>query len=234
MLNLSREKSSNSARLICGIDEAGRGPVLGPLVLCGVCFKDSDVNLLTKIGVKDSKKLISQKREELALILEEKCVSYKLIIISVKEIDEREVKRITLNRLEELKMAEIINELKPDIIYIDAADVNEDRFGRSINKLLEYKPKKIISKHKADDIYPIVSAASIIAKHRRDSIINQYKKEYGEIGSGYTSDSVTIQFLKDYIIKHKKAPPFARNSWETTQKIITEEVLTRKITDFFT
>ena len=104
---------------------------------------------------------------------------------TAKEIDSRKKQRISLNKLEALKMAEIINQLKPDIIYIDAADVKEDRFRDSISKLLEYKPKRIISKHKADNTYLIVSAASIVAKHERDVIINNLKKKYGDFGSGY-------------------------------------------------
>jgi ribonuclease HII len=129
-------------------------------------------------------------------------------------------------------MAEIIEELKPNIIYIDAADVNEARFGKSIQKLLKYSPIKIISKHKADDLYPIVSASSIIAKDTRDSIIEQLKKNYGDFGSGYTSDARSIEFLREWIKEKKKAPLIARKSWETTKKIIREEISNTKITDF--
>ena len=232
-MSLSEEKNNKPINLICGIDEAGRGPVLGPLVLCGVCFNESQLDILTKIGVKDSKKLTSKKRKELAKIIKEKCVRYKVLIVSAEEIDEREGKRITMNRLEELKMAEIINELKPDSIYIDAADVNEERFGNSIEKLLNFTPKKTVSKHKADDIYPIVSAASIIAKDKRDAVIEELKKEYGEIGSGYPSDPITISYLTNYIKENKKPPTFARKSWETTQRILNHEVKNKKITDFF-
>ena len=218
--------------IICGIDEAGRGPVLGPMVICGVCFFEAELKLLVDIGVKDSKKLSSKKRSELAKIIKNKCKNYKTIVISAQEIDARQEKRITLNRLEEIKMAEIIEALKPNIIYIDAADVNEARFAKSIQKLLKYSPTKIISKHKADDLYPIVSASSIVAKDTRDSIIEDFKKKYGDFGSGYTSDVRSTTFLREWIRKNKKAPPIARKSWETTKKIIREEVLTKKITDF--
>jgi len=218
--------------IICGIDEAGRGPVLGPMVICGVCFFESELKLLEDIGVKDSKKLSPKKRSELAKILKDKCINYKTIVVSAQEIDERKKKRITLNKLEEIKMAEIIEVLKPNIIYIDAADVNEARFAKSIQKLLKYSPTKIISKHKADDLYPIVSASSIIAKDMRDSIVEELKKNYGDIGSGYPSDMRTIKFLRDWIKEKKKAPPFARKSWETTKNIIREEISNTKITDF--
>ena len=126
-----------------------------------------------------------------------------------------------------------MEELKPDIAYIDADDVEEERFGNSIKNMLTDKQIKIVSKHRVDDIYPIVGAASIIAKVKRDSILEEYKTKYGEIGSGYTSDARTIRFLKNYIITNKKVPPIVRKSWETTKKIVNEELKNRKITDFF-
>ena len=218
--------------LICGIDEAGRGPVLGPMVICGVCFHKIDLNLLSKIGVKDSKKLTVNRRSELAKIIKKYCFSYKTIIIDAQEIDAREEKRISLNKLEVFKMVEILNELLPNIIYLDAADVNEERFKTSIINGLNYSPIKVISKHKADDLYPIVSAASIIAKDLRDSIIKGLKNKYGDFGSGYSSDTRSIEFLREWIKKNKQIPPFARKTWETTKKIIREELSNAKITDF--
>lgn len=209
-----------------------KGSVLGPMVLCGVCFIKSKINFLSEIGVKDSKKLSPKKRSELAHLLKKNCHSHKLVVISTQEIDERESKKITMNRLEELKMAEIINDLKPEIIYIDAVDVNEQRFGESIKNLLNYTPNKIISKHKADDIYPIVSAGSIMAKYKRDALIEELQNKHGNIGSGYPSDVRTIEFLRDFIKKNRKAPNFARKSWNTTKRIISEELYTRKITEF--
>ena len=134
------------ANLICGIDEAGKGPVIGPLVICGVCFNESKIAILKEVGVRDSKKLSPKKRTQLAKVIKENCHSLEVVIVSAKKIDDREKDRITLNRLEELKMADIINKLQPDMIYVDAADVNEERFGNSIKMLLHYKPTKIISK----------------------------------------------------------------------------------------
>jgi len=154
-------------------------------------------------------------------------------VVSAEEIDQREEKRITLNKLEELKMAEIIRDLKPDSIYIDAVDVNEARFKQSIQKLLNYNPKEIISKHKADDLFPIVSAASIIAKDKRDTLIEELKKKFGDLGSGYPSDLKTTDFLREWIRKNQKIPPFARKTWKTTKKIVDEELGNKKITDFF-
>ncbi|TFG07877.1 MAG: ribonuclease HII [Promethearchaeota archaeon] len=210
-----------------------KGPAIGPLIICGVCFLDSKLSYLSKIGVKDSKKLTAKKRKDLSEKIRSECHSYELIIITVQEIDNREKLNLTLNRLEELKMAEILNKLKPDEIYIDAVDVNEKRFGQSMKNLLNFTPNKLISKHKADDIYPIVSAASIIAKHERDSMMVELNKKYGNMGSGYPSDKRTTDFMRKWIRENKSIPGFIRRSWETTKKIFEEEVENKKITDFF-
>lgn len=225
--------SSKKPSIICGIDEAGRGPVIGPLILCGVCFEESQLPFLKKIGVRDSKKLSPKRRKELAKTIKDNCLSFEIISVSAKEIDKRETAKITLNRLEELKMSDIINKLRPDVIYIDAVDVNEERFGKSIERLLNYSPNKIISKHKADDLFPIVSAASIIAKDTRDDVIDKFKQKYSDIGSGYPSDKRTTDFLRNWIKKNKNFPPFVRISWETTKKILDQEVKNKKITDYF-
>lgn len=209
------------------------GSVLGPMVICGVCFTRTKLEFLSEIGVKDSKKLSTKRRNQLSELIKSNWYSHKIIVVNPQEIDQREKKNITINRIEELKMAAIINDLKPDIIYIDAADVNEERFGRSIKNLLNYNPKRIISKHKADDIYPIVSAGSIIAKVKRDTLIDGLKEKYGDFGSGYPSDVITIEFLREWIKNHRKAPHIARKSWDTTKNILNEEITNRKITEFF-
>ena len=202
------------------------------MIICGICFLNTHLEILSKIGVKDSKKLSPDKRSKLSHFLKKNCLSYNITTATVSEIDERINRKITLNRLEELKMAEIINDLRADMIYIDAADVNEKRFGKSIRKLLEFDPKLIISEHKADEKYPIVSAASILAKHERDSIIAQLRQVYGDFGSGYTSDKKTINFLRQWISKHKSFPPFVRKSWETAKVLSNELLYNKKLTDF--
>ncbi|MFW9781028.1 MAG: ribonuclease HII [Candidatus Heimdallarchaeota archaeon] len=226
-LNLSK-----NYELICGIDEAGRGPVLGPMVICGVCFPSNNLRFLNEIGVKDSKKLTSSRRIELAQIIKRECHSLKVKIISAKEIDNRVKRNLTMNRLELLKYIEIINELKPNIIIVDAVDVNEERFGDSIKRLLDFKPKEIISKHKADDIYPIVSASSIIAKEIRDNFIETLRKKYGDFGSGYPSDVKTINFLRDWIVKNKRPPSIARKTWDTTKKILNDTLYSKNIREY--
>ncbi len=218
--------------IICGVDEAGRGSVLGPMVICGICYEAANLDYLRQIGVKDSKQLTRKKRQNFKQLLNDSCCSHEISIVTSKEIDGREEINISLNKLEEIKIASILNKLRPDIIYIDAADVNEKRFGESISALLDYHPKELISRHKADDTFPIVSAASIMAKEKRDELIDSLKEKNGMIGSGYPSDTKTIEFLRGYIKKYKKVPDFARKSWNTTKRLLNEELFNQKITDF--
>jgi ribonuclease HII len=231
LLNSFKDQVQTSD-LICGIDEAGRGPVLGPMVICGVFVDKNQLESLIGIGVKDSKKLTYKKRSELSTQIKKICQNHRIIIVSPKEIDSRIKLKITLNRLEEIKFSEIINEIKPNELYIDAADVREKRFGNSILKLLNYTPLKIMSKHKADDLFPVVSAASIVAKDTRDNLIFDLQRKYGDFGSGYPSDEKTVEFLRNWIKKYKKPPVIARKTWDTVRRIMEEEVLNRKITDF--
>jgi ribonuclease HII len=207
-------------------------------VVCGVCFTESNLEYLEEIDVKDSKKLSKKKRIALSKLIKTQCVCYKELIVSTREIDQRFEKNINLNMLEINKFAQIINDLKPDIIYMDAADTNEERFREFILEKLNYSPHKIISEHKADEKYPIVSAASIIAKDKRDVIIDNLREKYlnlgySDLGSGYPSDKKTTQFLREWIRSEKKAPPFARKTWETTKKMLDLELYNKKITQYF-
>jgi ribonuclease HII len=209
--------------MFCGIDEAGRGPVLGPLVVCGVAV-DSD-NILKKLGVKDSKKLTPKKREELEpKILE--AAKVEVIEIPAEEIDALR-NSITMNELEARVFAAIIDRLEPEHAFLDAADANEDEFGRMVNQHLR-RGVVITSKHKADDTFPVVSAASIIAKVNRDRYVRDIEKEIGRpIGSGYASDPKTISFINSWIAEKKALPPHCRKSWYTSQNLMTLNSLRR-------
>jgi ribonuclease HII len=154
--------------LIAGVDEAGRGPIIGPMVIAGIMIRDEDQNKLVEIGVRDSKMLTRERRQKLYYKIVELSVDWTYQIVTPMEIDQAvQYKRRTgigvLNKLEAEVMAKIINKLKPDVAYVDSADVDEERFRRMIMVKLTHKVE-VISKHKADQIYPVVSAASIIAK----------------------------------------------------------------------
>jgi ribonuclease HII len=210
--------------LIAGVDEAGRGPVIGPLVIAGVLFKENDLPKLVNLGVKDSKLLSPQKRETLAVQIRELALKWHIVLLSPAEIDrvvESKRKLHKLNRLEAQAMARVITVLKPDVVYVDASDILADRFEEHIAENLSFSPK-IISEHKADITYPVVSAASIIAKVERDKVISQLQKKHGNMGCGYPSDSNTIKFLEDWIRKFGSYPDFVRKSWKTAKRVKSE------------
>ena len=126
-----------------------------------------------------------------------------------------------LNRLEAQTMAKVIEVLRPELAYVDASDVLADRYKEHIAEKIPFKVK-IISEHKADIKYPIVSAASIIAKVERDKAISELQEKYGNLGSGYPADQKTIDFLKRWINRYKTYPDFVRKSWKTAKRLKNE------------
>jgi ribonuclease HII len=210
--------------LVAGVDDAGRGSVIGPLVIAGVLMKEEDLPKLTQLGVKDSKLLSPQRRETLTAEIKQIAQKYTVIKLSPEEIDKvvqtgRKLHR--LNRLEAQTMAKIIEKLKPDKAYVDASDVLEERFKQHILECLPFKIE-IISEHKADRTYPIVSAASIIAKVERDKEIAELTGKYGDLGCGYPSDPKTIRFLQQCLKKLGEYPDFVRKSWKPAKKAKSE------------
>ena len=207
-----------------GIDEAGRGPMIGPMVICGVLIDTERLHELEKIGAKDSKTLSHSRRLKLKEKIMQVVSKMEIRYVSAADID-RLRKRTTLNEIEVAEFVSIARALKPQEIYLDAADVNADRFGEKIGNLsgLASKGAKIVSEHKADSKYPIVSAASIIAKVERDRAISEYHKKYGDFGSGYPSDQKTVDFVKNLVRNGEKLPPIIRKSWESVRRIIDEE-----------
>ena len=149
--------------LIAGLDEAGRGPVIGPLVIGCVVMHQKDLHILDEIGVDDSKHLSPKKRGFLAGEIKRVCLIAKTLVISAEKLNDMHYKKkLTLNQIEEQGFAQLINELqqKPQAIFLDACDVNEDRFGKTIGKMLTFTPDQIVSKHKGDAIFKIVGATS--------------------------------------------------------------------------
>ncbi len=218
--------------MICGVDEAGRGPVIGPLVVAGITIEnDSD---LISLKVRDSKKCTPKQREYLANRIKEFAENYEIMIIHASDIDDMR-KVMTLNEVEVNAFSKIITKLKPDRCYVDSADVNDKRFGMNILSRLYFKPE-IISKHKADELFPIVGAASILAKTVRDEKVRMIEKELVKklnlpLGSGYPADRVTQDFLRAWIKKFGDFPPYVRRSWKTTQKLL-NEIKNSKLEDF--
>lgn len=213
--------STTESVQICGVDDAGRGSMLGPLVIAGISLNKIDIPKLSLLGVKDSKQLTPKSREELYKKIIALVDDYYVAKISPKTID-ISVENHNLNHLEAKYMAKVISKLNPDMSYVDSCDVNPQRFGKEITLLSNNK--KIRSYHHADSRFVVVSAASIIAKVTRDRTIEKLRKNH-DVGSGYPSDSKTINFVKSYYQTNQTLPIFVRKSWKPTQKILNKKLL---------
>lgn len=206
---------------VAGVDDAGRGCVIGPLVIAGVLIDDDRVHELSVVGVRDSKRLTPRRREVLAIEVEEiasNCAYFELKPRTIDLVVERNKKLKKLNYLEAMAMARVIRDLRADHVYVDPSDVVPERFAEQIFKVLPNKPK-IICEHHADDKYPVVSAASILAKVRRDRIVADLRQVHGDFGSGYCHDERTISFLDAWFGETDCCPPFIRGSWATVKRI---------------
>lgn len=205
----------NLVVVICGVDEAGKGSVLGPMVVAAVGVRNEDV--LAPLGLRDSKLLSAKERERLYPLIKKVC-KVAIIRLDAHEIDSVRCE-MTMNQAVARAHARVITKISPTCAYVDACDVNIFRYAAMVRSNLE-RDCEIVSEHHADDKYLVVSAASIIAKVTRDRAIATLAKKFGEIGSGYPSDPVTIQYLSDYIFHHRQPPPIARKSWKTVSNLI--------------
>ena len=209
---------------VCGVDDAGRGPVIGPLVIAGIRIEEEKLDQLKLLGVKDSKKLTPEARTQLSTEIPNVVDEYHVVELEVAQLDlvvNRSPRFQRLNLLEAKAMAEVIEKLKPHLVYVDASDTRPERFKNNILEHLSFRPK-LVSEHHADEKYPSVSAASILAKVRRDSRIEEIRKDYGDIGSGYATDPKTVRFLSEYYLANRDFPPIVRRSWKTLRNIVRE------------
>ncbi len=236
--------------IIAGGDEAGRGAVLGPLVVSVVSIQKGKEGKLSRIGVRDSKMLTPRKREYLYEEITALAEDVKVYKISEAEINRAMAGGVSLNDLEALHFARLIDELgaTPERIFLDSPDVISERFGirvslfsqkplqvesskRRRTKAAEGQPAepiRVISEHKADIRYPVVSCASIIAKVTRDRELEVLESELGmSIGSGYPSDKNTIDVIKANL-HNKVLGPYMRERWMTLKNIRQS-----RIEDFF-
>jgi ribonuclease HII len=196
------------------------------MVIAAVGISSEDI--LEGIQVRDSKLLCAKERERLYKIIKKKC-QVATVRMDAQQIDI--IRRdMTLNEAVARSHAKVIVKLSPDIAYLDACDVNTFRYAEMVKNHLVL-PCEIISEHHADEKFPVVSAASIIAKVTRDRAIATLAKKYGTIGSGYPSDPVTIHFLNSYINEHHVPPPIARKSWKTVSAILSKKSQ-RRLNDF--
>lgn len=211
-----------------GIDEAGRGPVLGPLVVAGVAVEEP--RILTDLGCRDSKMLSPGRREAIDRQLRANPgVRIEVRMIAAETLD-AERQRLTLNEIEVERFRDIARCLKADTLYLDAADVDAERFGKAVGRGLP-RGTKVVSEHRADDTYPVVGAASIVAKVARDAAVAELARRLERrlampLGSGYASDPFTQAFLKGWLERFGDVPEGTRRSWATIKDLLAPRAAT--------
>jgi ribonuclease HII len=213
---------------ICGIDEAGRGPVIGPLVIAGATIAQENAEILERIGVKDSKLLTPEQRKRMYYQLINALQAYEILIVPPFVIDDAVLSTtgMNLNWLEATKSAEILNKLNPNITYVDCPSNNITAYASYLRQKLVNKKVQLVCEHKADATYAICSAASILAKVTRDTEIEKIRHETGiDFGSGYPSDPKTVAFLRDYWDKFD----VFRKSWESWQRFARNNTHQKKL-----
>lgn len=206
--------------LEAGIDEAGRGPVLGPLVMACVVLDDRRVATL-KGYVKDSKKLSARQRSWLYSLIMKLALEVKVRVVEPFEIDDAVLHyERGLNELEAIIAAGLIDSLSTPVerVYIDSPDPIPQRYAEIVRRYLRSKRTEVVALNKAEDLYVQAAAASIIAKVERDKAINELKEIYGDFGSGYPSDPKTREFISRILKEGADLPPIVRKSWRTLLK----------------
>ena len=200
-------------RRTLGIDEAGRGPVLGPMVMAAVCLDSTGARVLSRAGLRDSKAYgagdkARALRAQLASEVQARAIHFEVQVIDVGEIDRR-VRRKELNVLErEAAEAMILGAPEVDRIVAD---------GKNLFRPLAVRFPELVAWDKAESRHAAVAAASVLAKHRRDEIFECIRRRYQPIfgpmrGGGYVNEA-TREFLRAYARKYRGLPPEARRSW---------------------
>jgi len=192
--------------------------------MCGFLLCEDKLPVLAEWGVKDSKKLSPKQRSFFYQKLKKLADDYAVVKLTSMDIDKLRTET-NLNKIEIKHMQDIINTLKPDKVIIDAIEADVKKFRAAVLHGLSDELKErerngtfeLVCENYADANYPIVGAASIIAKVIRDAEVRKLAAKHGDFGSGYPSDPKTIAFLKDWLEKNKELPYFVRRSWITAR-----------------
>jgi len=208
---------------VLGVDEAGRGPVIGSMFVGGFLVDKEKLGEVEELGVKDSKKLSNKLRDSIDDVLEDYGDTF-LKEVEAEEIDElREI--MSLNEIELHAFVDIIERAEPDEVFVDLPEPDGDRFIRKMKRELpeRFQDVKFVAEHEADDTYPVVSAASIVAKSARERHTQELKEKYGyDFRSGYPHDKPTINFLEKFVEEKGELPKETRKSWSTAERILKE------------
>jgi ribonuclease HII len=212
------------SRVIAGIDEAGRGPLVGDMFIALVALEDQALQALKALGVKDSKKLTKTRRESLFPFI----ISLSKLVI-VRRITPDKIDEFNINELELQAIADALRKALRSIliqeVYIDAF-TNPERIMKRLNDVANNV--KLHIEFQADSKYLAVAAASIVAKVLRDKHIDKLKSIYGDLGSGYPSDTKTLDWIRHYYEKFKILPPIVRKSWKTIERVLNIKIDSKK------
>ncbi|MEK6607450.1 MAG: hypothetical protein AABZ30_07300 [Myxococcota bacterium] len=205
---------NRGSRLRAGVDEAGRGPVLGPLVVAAVWLDAAAARSLRRAGVRDSKEFgagdaARAERARLAVLITASASYVAYEAVAPREVD-RHVLVGGLDRLERAVVLRLLAQGPPHAAVI--AD------GRRLFAPLRAKVPELRALDRADGRYVAVAAASIIAKARRDALFLADADAHGDLapmarrGMGYVNPA-TRAFLLAYVARHGRLPPETRLSW---------------------
>ncbi|MBR9703364.1 ribonuclease HII, partial [Candidatus Woesearchaeota archaeon] len=213
-------------------DEAGRGPVLGPLVMAACAIEEKELHKLVELGVKDSKLLTPDQREAIAKEIHKIC-KVRIEIVPPNVVDEAvNSKKDNLNHLEARTTAKLLHSLSSRLTLtkaiLDCPSINIKKYTQTMRGLLK-REIPLQCEHKADFKYPIVAAASIIAKVNRDAEMKRVSKLAGaDVGSGYMTDPKTHSWLQK---NFDGDFGFLRRSWAPIKRLLSQKSQ-RSLLDF--
>jgi len=205
-----------------GTDEAGRGSIVGPLVIASVLVDVKGIRKLRECGVKDSKKLSPSRRRALVPFIEDASQSCIVTYVTPSNVDEyvrRRRKYMTLNKLEAEVAAAHLRFLRPSVAYLDSPYPIPKVFKRMVKGALDGMKVRIVSENRSESAHVEVAAASVLAKVRRDELVGELRARIGDFGSGYPSDPRTRRFISD-LISRRERPSFVRWSWKTVDRLV--------------
>lgn len=208
---------------ILGIDEAGRGALVGPMAIAGAMIDKDHEKSLHKLGARDSKTLSPERRQEvmdsIRKFVSENQISFSemSLVVSPCQIYDNSMRGVNLNDVEARKMTQIIESMQPDVAYIDCPQQNTAAFEKKLRKLITNFDCELVVKNEMDESIPIVSTASIVAKLDRDEKVDQLKKSIGyDFGDGYPHDRA-IEFLEHVLQASRERPHFIRWNWASVE-----------------
>ena len=224
VLNAVKGGTRSLSTLRLGVDEAGRGAVLGPLVISSVLLDTTDEEALHEMGVKDSKQMSPERRFQLYDEILQRTVRSCSVHMSSLSIDKQRKSGFSMNQIEENHIFQLLHKYSEDPVDEVVIDAFVSRKNRLFEETQRLFPNSLVRfEFHADANYGCVACASVVAKVERDRAMQSLSEELGvNLGTGYPHDPLSIEYIRSYIREHGKAPVIARSSWITTQRILTE------------